>query len=118
LTDAEATARAFAEVVAQFALQGRTRRLHRGLRHEQGRRVAVEVGKHGIRVNCIAPGVIRTSRLVAQSKVTGFVASDDELATILLQRQGSPSDIADVVELPVSFLTGQLIAVNGDASII
>lgn len=84
--------------------------------------LAAEVGKDGIRVNCIAPGVIRTSRLIAQSKVTGFVASDEELSMIPLQRQGEPSDIADVVELLLSplagFLTGQLIAVDGGASIV
>ncbi|MCJ0949904.1 SDR family oxidoreductase (plasmid) [Rhodococcus erythropolis] len=84
--------------------------------------LAVEVGKHRIRVNCIAPGVIRTSRLIAQSNVTGFVASDDDLALIPLQRQGEPSDVADVVELLLSplagFLTGQLIAIDGGASIV
>ncbi len=84
--------------------------------------LAAEVGKDGIRVNCIAPGSIRTSRLIAQSKVTGFVASDEELSMIPLQRQGEPSDIADVVELLLSplagFLTGQLIAVDGGASIV
>ncbi|SCC66911.1 Enoyl-(Acyl carrier protein) reductase [Rhodococcus qingshengii] len=41
---------------------------------------------------------------------------------IPLQRQGEPSDIADVVELLLSplagFLTGQLIAVDGGASIV
>jgi 3-oxoacyl-[acyl-carrier protein] reductase len=86
------------------------------------RHLAVEVGKWGIRVNCIAPGVIRTSRLIAQSAVTGFVADAAELEAIPLQRQGEPSDIADAVELLLSplagFLTGQLIAADGGASIV
>lgn len=84
--------------------------------------LAAEVGKHGIRVNCIAPGVIKTSRLIAQSAVTGFVADAEQLAAIPLGRQGEPSDIADVVELLLSplagFLTGQLIAVDGGASLL
>jgi 3-oxoacyl-[acyl-carrier protein] reductase len=84
--------------------------------------LAAELGKDGIRVNCIAPGVIRTSRVVAQSKVTGFVADAEELAAIPLQRQGEPSDIADVVELLLSplagFLTGQLLTVDGGATIV
>jgi len=86
------------------------------------RYLAAELGRDGIRVNCIAPGVIRTSRVVAQSKVTGFVADDEELAAIPLQRQGEPSDVADVVELLLSplagFLTGQLLAVDGGATIL
>jgi 3-oxoacyl-[acyl-carrier protein] reductase len=84
--------------------------------------LAVELGKDGIRVNIIAPGVIRTSRVIAQTKVTGFVADEAALAAIPLQRQGEPSDIADVVELLLSplagFLTGQLLAVDGGATIV
>lgn len=86
------------------------------------RHLAVETGPLGIRVNCIAPGVIRTARVVAQSAATGFVVGDDELAAIPLGRQGEPSDVADVVELLLSplagFLTGQTIAVDGGATIV
>src|SRR5690606_9474361 len=82
------------------------------------RYLATEVGPWGIRVNCIAPGVIRTSRVVAQSAATGLV-DDAAAAGIPLRRQGEPEDIADVVEFltgPLSsYVTGQTISVSGGA---
>lgn len=82
------------------------------------RYLAQEVGPSGIRVNCIAPGVIRTARVVAQSLATGLV-DDDAAARIPLRRQGEPEDIADVVEFltgPLSsYVSGQVIAVSGGA---
>jgi 3-oxoacyl-[acyl-carrier protein] reductase len=82
------------------------------------RYLANEVGQWGIRVNCIAPGVIRTSRVVAQSRDTGFVDAD-AVADIPLRRHGDPGDIADVVQFlasPLSsYITGQVIAVSGGA---
>jgi 3-oxoacyl-[acyl-carrier protein] reductase len=82
------------------------------------RYLAQEVGPWGIRANCIAPGVIRTSRIVAQSVATGLV-DEDAAARIPLRRQGEPEDIADVVEFltgPLSsYVTGQTISVSGGA---
>lgn len=82
------------------------------------RYLAQEVGPWGIRVNCIAPGVIRTSRVIAQSVATGLV-DDAAAAGIPLRRQGEPEDIANVVEFltgPLStYVTGQVISVSGGA---
>jgi len=82
------------------------------------RYLANEVGPWGIRANCIAPGVIRTARVVAQSIATGFV-DEDAAAGIPLRRQGEPEDIADVVQFltgPLSsYVSGQVIAVSGGA---
>lgn len=81
------------------------------------RYLANEVGPSGIRVNCIAPGVIRTARIVAQTKDTGFV--DDAALDVPLRRQGEPDDIADVVQFLLSplssYVSGQVLAVNGGA---
>jgi 3-oxoacyl-[acyl-carrier protein] reductase len=83
------------------------------------RYLAAEVGPWGIRVNCIAPGVIRTSRVVAQSAVSGLV-DDDAAKAIPLRRQGEPSDIADAVQYlttPLSaYITGQVLAVDGGST--
>jgi 3-oxoacyl-[acyl-carrier protein] reductase len=83
------------------------------------RYLAAEVGQWGIRVNCIAPGVIRTARVVAQSAVSGVV-NDDAAKSIPLGRQGEPSDIADAVQYfvtPLSaYITGQVLAVDGGST--
>jgi 3-oxoacyl-[acyl-carrier protein] reductase len=83
------------------------------------RYLAAEVGHWGIRVNCIAPGVIRTARVVAQSAVSGIV-NDDAAKSIPLGRQGEPSDIADAVQYfvtPLSaYITGQVLAVDGGST--
>jgi 3-oxoacyl-[acyl-carrier protein] reductase len=83
------------------------------------RYLAAEVGHWGIRVNCIAPGVIRTARVVAQSEVSGIV-NDDAAKSIPLGRQGEPSDIADAVQYFVTslsaYITGQVLAVDGGST--
>jgi 3-oxoacyl-[acyl-carrier protein] reductase len=80
------------------------------------RYLASEVGEDGIRVNCIAPGVIRTARIIAQSVDSGNV-SDGKAKGVPLRRQGEPDDVADAVEYlvgPLSkYITGQLMSVSG-----
>jgi 3-oxoacyl-[acyl-carrier protein] reductase len=82
------------------------------------RYLAAEVGPWGIRVNCIAPGVIRTSRLIAQS--AALVNDEDATKTIPLRRQGEPSDVADAIQYlttPLSaYITGQVLAVDGGST--
>jgi 3-oxoacyl-[acyl-carrier protein] reductase len=82
------------------------------------RYLAAEVGAWGIRVNCIAPGVIRTSRLVAQQ--SAVFDNDDATRTIPLRRLGEPSDVADAVQYlttPLSaYVTGQVLAVDGGST--
>jgi 3-oxoacyl-[acyl-carrier protein] reductase len=85
---------------------------------QYSRYLAAEVGPWGIRVNCIAPGVIRTSRLVSQQSA---VLNDAHAAkSIPLRRQGEPSDIADAVHYlttPLSsYVTGQVLAVDGGST--
>jgi NAD(P)-dependent dehydrogenase (short-subunit alcohol dehydrogenase family) len=87
---------------------------------QYSRYLAAEVGRSGIRVNCIAPGVIRTARVIAQSAVSGLV-SDEAATAIPLGRQGEPSDIADAVQYLVSplsaYVTGQVLAVDGGSTL-
>ncbi len=75
--------------------------------------LAKEVGPAGVRVNCVAPGVIQTDMMA------GF---DDETLRSLteetpLMRLGTPNDVANAVAFLVSdeaaFITGQVIAPNG-----
>jgi 3-oxoacyl-[acyl-carrier protein] reductase len=85
---------------------------------QYSRYLAAEVGPWGIRVNCVAPGVTRTSRLVAQQSAA---FNDTEAAkSIPLRRQGEPSDIADAVQFLTtalsSYVTGQVLAVDGGST--
>ncbi len=84
--------------------------------HHYTRYLANEVGRWGIRVNCIAPGVIATARVVAESAQSGL-ATDDQAEKIPLGRLGQPEDIADCVQFlcgPLgSYVTGQILGVNG-----
>ncbi len=75
--------------------------------------LAKEVGPSGVRVNCVAPGVIRTDML------NDF--SDEELQALAddtpLMRLGTPEDVAETVaflaSVKASYITGQIIAPNG-----
>jgi NAD(P)-dependent dehydrogenase (short-subunit alcohol dehydrogenase family) len=76
------------------------------------RRLAQQFAPH-IHVNCIAPGIIRTSVVerLAESERQGF------LDRSLLRRLGRPEEIADVVAFLASdessFMTGEILAVSG-----
>ncbi len=75
--------------------------------------LAKEVGPSGIRVNCVAPGVIQTDMMA------GF--NEETLSTLTeetpLCRLGTPEDVAAAVSFLVSdqagFITGQVLAPNG-----
>jgi 3-oxoacyl-[acyl-carrier protein] reductase len=74
---------------------------------------AVELGPHGIRVNCIAPGAIATERTAAEA---GDYAATWAAVTPL-RRVGTPADLAGPLLFLVSdaaaFVTGQTIWVDG-----
>lgn len=75
--------------------------------------LAKEVGPSGIRVNCVAPGVICTDMLADFDEETlGELADETPLC-----RLGTPEDIAAAVSFLASdaaaFITGQVLAPNG-----
>ncbi|GGC65586.1 SDR family NAD(P)-dependent oxidoreductase [Chelatococcus reniformis] len=80
------------------------------------RSLAAELGPHGIRANCIAPGVIWSSRVKVQSEARG-IGRESESGHIPLGRYGTPEDCALVVEFLVTdlsrYVTGQCISVCG-----
>ncbi len=83
------------------------------------RNLAVEWGPRGIRVNAIAPGVIKTDfakPLYENSKAAAIATN-----LTCLKRLGEPDDVAGVAAFLASdaarYITGQSILVDGGASI-
>ena len=77
--------------------------------------LAKELGPSGIRVNCVAPGVIETDMLRCYDR-----AALDALAQETpLGRNGTPEDVAEAVEYLAcaSFVTGQVLGVSGGFTI-
>lgn len=80
-----------------------------------GRAMASEWGRHGIRVNGVAPGTINTPR---SGRKPGDI--DEAAKAIALGRRGTPDDIADAVLFLLSdmasYISGQTIDVDGGPS--
>ena len=76
---------------------------------------AVELGRYGIRVNCVAPGAIKVERTVADDPDY----SARWAAVTPLGRIGTPADVASAVVYlaspGASFITGQTLWVDGAA---
>jgi 3-oxoacyl-[acyl-carrier protein] reductase len=72
--------------------------------------LAQEVGKRGITVNAVAPGFIKTD-------MTQDINEDDYKKMVPMNRFGEPEEVAGVVAFLVgkdsSYVTGQVISVNG-----
>lgn len=78
-----------------------------------GKTAARELGRFGVRVNCIAPGLIRT-RMVEGLPEEVLERAREE---IVLGREGEPRDVARAVLFLVSdmsaHITGQVLRVDG-----
>jgi 3-oxoacyl-[acyl-carrier protein] reductase len=79
--------------------------------------LARELAPHGIRVNCVAPGLIGDTNF--HSRFTPPAAFQSATGRVLLGRAGTPDEVASVVAFLASpdssFLTGETIEINGGA---
>ena len=81
--------------------------------------MAVELGSYGIRVNAIAPGLIKTdfSKALWDNKKR----LNRQIEITPLKRIGYPEDISGIVQFLASsassFITGQLIIADGGETI-
>ena len=73
--------------------------------------LAQELGPSGIRVNCIAPGVIVTDMCAGVSEQTMKSLAQESL----VGRNGTPDDVANAMAYlaDADFITGQVLGVNG-----
>ena len=83
------------------------------------RTLAVEWGRHGIRVNAVAPGSIATPKS-ASTRKPGDTDGDD-LLVIPMRRRGTADDIAAsalfLLSEQAGYVTGQCLAVDGGTSV-
>jgi NAD(P)-dependent dehydrogenase (short-subunit alcohol dehydrogenase family) len=83
------------------------------------RNLAVEFGPHDVRVNCIAPGLVRTDFARALWEDPDLLAQ--RTATTPLRRIGEPDEIAGaavyLASRAGSFTTGQVIVVDGGVTV-
>jgi 3-oxoacyl-[acyl-carrier protein] reductase len=82
------------------------------------RQTARELGRHGIRVNSVAPGFMRTNPATElQWEAMGAGGQARLMDSIALGRLGAPEDVARAVVFFVSddagYVTGQTISVDG-----
>lgn len=75
---------------------------------------AAELGEHGIRVNCVCPGPVRTKLAMAVHSQEIIDAYHD---AIPLNRYGSEEEIAEAIAFlcsrKASYITGQVLAADG-----
>jgi meso-butanediol dehydrogenase / (S,S)-butanediol dehydrogenase / diacetyl reductase len=83
--------------------------------HAIARSAAIDLGRHGVRVNAVAPGVVDTP--IAALVVHNPEVAPEYLKTIPLGRFGLPRDIADAVLFlasdDASYITGQMLVIDG-----
>ena len=82
------------------------------------RQFALELGEFGVRVNCVAPGVVASGRLKRVFEIAGKEKGPEgPLAAIPMGRVGSVSEIAALVVAlctdDTSYMTGAVIDANG-----
>ncbi len=81
---------------------------------------AKELAPQGIRVNAVAPGIVKTERFAELYEANGEKI-DERISHIALGRLGTPEDIANACSFlssdRASYISGQILGVDGCASI-
>jgi NAD(P)-dependent dehydrogenase (short-subunit alcohol dehydrogenase family) len=77
--------------------------------------LARDEADHNIRVNCVAPGIIRTR---FHDSMTPEAKAHNLAVRIPLHREGTPEDVAEAVRMLITnnFITGETVVVDGGTS--
>lgn len=85
------------------------------------RSAAIDLAPNGVRVNGIAPGLIRTAQTLDPDHSVGEEGLQAMQPSVPLGRIGAPEDIADVAVFLASdsarYMTGQIITVDGGLTV-
>jgi 3-oxoacyl-[acyl-carrier protein] reductase len=81
---------------------------------------AKELASQNIRINAVAPGIVKTERFEELYQASGDKI-DERISRIALGRLGTPEDIANACSFLASdrstYISGQILGVDGCASI-
>ena len=87
---------------------------------EETKSAAKELAPQGIRVNAVAPGIVKTERFAELYEANGEKI-DERISRIALGRLGTPEDIANACSFlasdRASYISGHILGVDGCASI-
>ena len=79
--------------------------------------LALELSPKGIRVNCVAPGMVATEMVANLSQLSDEMVKADMAKYPLGKRYARPAEIADVIAFLLSdassFMTGQTVTIDG-----
>ena len=82
---------------------------------------AKELAPQGIRVNAVAPGIVKTERFAELYQTTNSDRIDDRISRIALGRLGTPQDVAYACAFLASdradYISGQILGVDGCAAL-